>query len=348
MSHATLMVKVTAKRLAAHGGDLNAAIAEMMAPYDESTKDTRFREFNDVEPEYRPRYETETRTMVRTPEGEVLSRYDDRFRVSGVLGRVFGGGRESHRVPDDCEEIEVPFKKLYPTFDAFMTEYGGYTLDPVTKKYGYYHNPNAKWDWYQIGGRWRGFFPVKPSAMVYVGPPGAFGNKAEPGRGDVVHLRDIDMDLVAKETREAAEKFWGEWQEFLAGKEFRAFEGPRERALSIGLLRVERGPALSDHTQKAIPWSGKVRPDDDRANWHDVAKIMERDDFMAKCIDCFCPIKAYAALDNDGWHAPGTMGWFGCSDDEPDGYVKFAREFVGRFVKNSAADDLLVLIDYHI
>lgn len=89
-------------------------------------------------------------------------------------------------------------------------------------------------------------------------------------------------------------------------------------------------------------------PGDDRVGWHDVVKLMERDAFIAKYIDCFCPIKTYAALDNDGWHAPGDMGWWGMSSDEPDGYVKFAREFVGRFVKNCAPDDLLVLVDYHI
>jgi hypothetical protein len=75
---------------------------------------------------------------------------------------------------------------------------------------------------------------------------------------------------------------------------------------------------------------------------------MDRDAFMEQYIDCFCPIKSYAALDNDGWHAPGDMGWFGCSSDNPDSYVKFAREFVGRFIKNAAPDDLLVCVDYHI
>ena len=29
-------------------------------------------------------------------------------------------------------------------------------LDPETGKYGYWENPNAKWDWWVIGGRWRG------------------------------------------------------------------------------------------------------------------------------------------------------------------------------------------------
>lgn len=272
MSHATLMMKLTAKRLAAQRvhergrvtpAAIDAAIAEMMAPYNEQTEDPRFREFNDVEPDYRPRYENETTTRVRTPEGELLSRHDERFRVPGVFGLVFGGGQESHRVPDDCEEVEVPFKELYPSFDAFMTKYGGYTLDPDTKKYGYYRNPNAKWDWYQIGGRWRGFFPVKPDAWdkIIVGKPGCFDNEQTPGHSDIVRVADIDMDFVATKARERAEKFWGEWQEWLAGKEFMAFDGPREQAMSIGLLRVEQGPALSDHTQKAIPWAGKVRPE---------------------------------------------------------------------------------------
>lgn len=346
MSHATLTVKVTAKRLAAHKGDMNEALAEMMAPYDESTKDPRFCVFNDVEPEYRSQYENESTTKIRTPEGDLLWSWDDRFRVPGR----FSLGSGTHRTPDDCEEVEVPFKELYPSFDAFITDYAGYKFNEAEGKYGYYRNPSAKWDWYQIGGRWRGFFPVKPDAWdrIVVGESGAFDNEQTPGHSDVVRLCDIDMDVVANKTRERAEKFWGEWQEWLGGKRFNAFDGPRHIAMSIGLLRVEQGPALSDHAQRAISWAGEVPEKDPRSSWHDVARLMSKDDFMAKYIDCFCPIKTYAALDNDGWHAPGTIGWFGCSDDTPDAYVQFAREFVGRFIKNGSPSDTLVLIDYHI
>jgi hypothetical protein len=347
------MVKVTAKRLAAHNSKLDDAIAEMMAPYDEQTEDSRYREFHDVEPENRPLYENEGTEKIRTPEGDLLWPWDDRFRVPGR----FGIGSDTHVVPDDCQRVEVPFKELYATFDAFMTDYGGYTLDEGTGKYGYHRNPNAKWDGYQIGGRWRGFFPVQPSAVVALGGRGAGDSAGEwaterdavAGASDVVRLADIDMAAVARKAREHAERFWEEWQSWLAGTyKGHAFDSPRSFAMTIGLLRVEQGPALSDHCQRAIPWAGMVPESDPRAAWHDVAKLLDKDQFFAEYIDCFNPIKTYAALDNDGWHAPGDMGWWGMSSDKPEAYVKYAKEFMGRFVRTCGPNDLLVVVDYHI
>lgn len=344
MSHATLIVKVTAKRLVAKNGDLDEAIAEMMAPYNE--QDDRYRTFVDEEAEWHEEYKNGTRTMIRTPAGELLSPWDDRFRVPGSFG--LGGG--THKTPPDCEEVQIPFREFYSDFRAYAEDWHSAKPDAKTGRYGHWSNPNARWDWYQIGGRWRGFFPLKPDVMPVVGESGAGDNEARPGRGDIVRLSDIDMDAVARETNGRAEKFWEEWQSWLAGTyvEKNPFDGPRSTALRIGLLDVAQGPAISDHTQKAIPWEGQVRENDPRRGWHDVAKIVEHDAFLADYVDCFCPIKTFAALDNDGWHEPGKMGWWGCSSDTPDAYRKFALEFVSRFVKTAGPDDLLVLIDYHI
>ena len=42
--------------------------------------------------------------------------------------------------------------------------------DPKTGRYGYWRNPNAKWDWYSTGGRWAGHFLIKPEfAGLYKG-----------------------------------------------------------------------------------------------------------------------------------------------------------------------------------
>lgn len=356
MSHATVMVKLTAKRLAAHRvherglvtrSAIDTALAEMMAPYNEQGDDKRFRVFEDEEDEIRQRYATESTTKIRTPEGDLLWSWDNRFRVPGS----FGMGSDTHRTPADCQEVEVPFKELYPTLEAFAEDYIGHSeRDPQHKRYGHWHNPNAKWDWYVIGGRWRGYFPIKPGVTATIGEAGAFDNEATPGHSDIVKIGDIDMDAVDCTTRARAEKFWSEWQAWLAGTyvETDPFSGPRSTALRIGLLDVAQGPALSDHTQKAISWAGQVPESDSRKDWHDVAKIMDRDAFMDRYLDCFNPIKTFAALDSDGWHEPGRMGWFGCASDTPDQYVTFAREFMGRFVKNTGPDDLLVAVDYHI
>lgn len=54
----------------------------------------------------------------------------------------------------------IPFKKYYNNdFDKFMTEWGGYKKQE-NGRYGFYENPNRKWDWYEFGGRWKKSIPV--------------------------------------------------------------------------------------------------------------------------------------------------------------------------------------------
>ena len=42
--------------------------------------------------------------------------------------------------------------------------------DETAKAKGYWHNPNAKWDWYEIGGRWRGMLRLLPGRKGYRAP----------------------------------------------------------------------------------------------------------------------------------------------------------------------------------
>lgn len=68
----------------------------------------------------------------------------------------------------------------------------------------YQYNPNAKWDWYRLGGRWRGYFPVRDGVEVQLGEPGVFDNKPSPGCSDVVKKGDVDWDKMLDESREHA------------------------------------------------------------------------------------------------------------------------------------------------
>lgn len=48
---------------------------------------------------------------------------------------------------------EVREKYQYMTFDEYMENYHGY-IQNADGEWGYMHNPNARWDWWQEGGRW--------------------------------------------------------------------------------------------------------------------------------------------------------------------------------------------------
>lgn len=54
-------------------------------------------------------------------------------------------------------------------------------------------NPNKKWDWWKIGGRWTGMLKLKDGAEGVLGLPGLFTDAAEPGTADQARIADIDL-----------------------------------------------------------------------------------------------------------------------------------------------------------
>lgn len=150
--------------------DDDAELERLLAPYQENNMGDcpkEFLEFNSVEQEYRQSYETDTVRRVKTPDGRLLTPWDKIFRKPGSIGY----GKNTHEVPKDAgyEEVEVKVSDLYSTFEQYMEDYAEYKKDPDRGEYGYWENPNKKWDWWQIGGRYSGWFKNKNGVYVDYG-----------------------------------------------------------------------------------------------------------------------------------------------------------------------------------
>lgn len=57
-------------------------------------------------------------------------------------------------VKKEYESADIPWKTKYKTYEEFLIEWYGARFDDVAQDYGYWYNPNAKWDWWEVGGRW--------------------------------------------------------------------------------------------------------------------------------------------------------------------------------------------------
>ena len=342
MSHYTVTARVSDERLARHGDDLKAALDEMLEPWNKNTKDRKHLVFRDEEDEKLRDHQTKDLEYVRVPpEGNLLSKWDERFRVPGKLWTTF----TSHRVPEDCKLVQIPARLVYPDFEDYMRYYCGYAKgrDPETGRYGYWSNPNGYWDWWVVGGRWTGFYPLRQGVFPRLGEPGTLTSPATAGRGDVVRLGDIDMDAVREQTVANAERFWSEWQELLEGKDFRYPDGPRGLALDLGFLQVVDGPLPADLSGKrAIPWKQKPCF---VGSTHDVCTLLSRDDVMVRYLGAFSPVITFASMDDDGWYAPEEKGWFGARRDAEGERLKYRLAFEERYLHGH--DDTLVLLDLH-
>ena len=112
---------------------------------------------------------------------------------------------------------KVSFKDKYKTFEEYMLDYCGHPeRDPQKNRYGYWHNSNAKWDWYELGGRWCGFFKLS-AVNVYgkIGNHGHFGKPAEKGYVDQTLKGNIDFKGMVLEKTKKAEEDWIKIQELL-------------------------------------------------------------------------------------------------------------------------------------
>jgi len=87
----------------------------------------------------------------------------------------------------------------YESAIEWIRDWFGYVYNSELQSWGYYHNPNAKWDWYSIGGRWSGFFILKDGSKGKLGMPGIYGRDEENealNRADQAKKGDIDWEAI--------------------------------------------------------------------------------------------------------------------------------------------------------
>lgn len=146
MSHFFLTVLVSAEDSRLATSDPTSYLEPKLAPFDEQTPNKKLMEFKDVEDEYLQQYETESVTKVKLEDGTLCYEWDERFRNG--FDKV---------VPEELKRVELKHKDEYKTFEDYMNDFCGYNKrDKKMKRYGYWENPNAKWDWWVVGGRYTG------------------------------------------------------------------------------------------------------------------------------------------------------------------------------------------------
>ena len=124
--------------------DGTKTVEELMAAYQENNLETvpqEYLEFYDETDEYKSDYEGGSLVFYRDPDTLALYwQYDDRFKSDEVAG-------QRYVIPGGYAKVEIPCNVVYPTFESYMGEFCD--KEPNEDgRYGYWENPNARWDWY--------------------------------------------------------------------------------------------------------------------------------------------------------------------------------------------------------
>lgn len=216
----------------------------------------------------------------------------------------------------EIEEILRPFCECYE--EGWNEEFFEYEQSEDNPEEGYYYNPNAKWDWFVIGGRWAGLIRTKSQDKQAV-----FGDVSwvwedkdpyeskEPGIYKVDSCRIKDIITTNKEEYNRGLRFWE--------------------------LVVE-GQEPLDEEEQEIKKFVFHRPE----YYLQTYKTKEN---YAKARSEF---STYAVVKDGEWLEPGEMGWFGVSFATPEQEEKWNKEYYKLVFEDAEDDDYLTIVDCHI
>lgn len=226
----------------------------------------------------------------------------------------------------------------YKTFNEFTETYYGYKKNS-DGRYGHFTNPNAKWDWWKIGGRWAGFFQLKPGTVGIKGEPGLMNSQRTENGVDQARKKDIDFAAMMQDAATAAEQRFDGAARIINGRTWTSWKATRE-ALAPDIDTARRRYNGQKVVTDLDAWNETI---------HELDFFFDPDQFLctrdkyihkAKCNS----ISTFAILKDGEWLERGEMGWFGCTGNEKE---TWEDDFIA--VLNTIPDDaLLTIVDCHI
>lgn len=128
--------------------------------------------------------------------------------------------------------LDVAYRDKYPTFDVFAEEYCGLDRESETSsRWGRWGNPNAKWDGYVLGGRW------KDSLTLTTGR-----------RADTACKGAIDLDRMLAENRALARDRYDEFERATKGMIPRTGDPERDQPWVVEAIRCGIVDLMGDET----------------------------------------------------------------------------------------------------
>ncbi|MCK5612661.1 hypothetical protein KAR91_62895 [Candidatus Pacearchaeota archaeon] len=245
---------------------------------------------------------------------------------------------EFYCVEDDQRKYFEKYKEDGQTFENYC-ESDGYKKDPKTGKYGYWENPNTKWDWYQVGGRWNGFFKMKKDHMGLLGEKSWASNPLESPntRGDSTHKESIDIEGMKKEDGDRAGSRWDEMNSLIDGREIEYKWTDLLKKRDDGEITIDEARELYNNQEVIKDFNKKSGPFSSIENF-----LIPRDEYVKNAENS--AISTFAVLKDGKWYEKGSMGWWGMVSDEKDNW----DEEFSKLFDSLPGNTLLTIVDCHI
>lgn len=237
----------------------------------------------------------------------------------------------------------------YSSLEEFLIEGEGFEQDPETGKIGYWENPNAKWDWYQVGGRWTGQLLLKEEAVVAKtgvrGQPSLLAVhyhpdsvNTDPHMADAAQFKDVDWKAMNKSVKEEVRKFVEQVQQIRAHQATGADNLPDGTHPLFGPWQAMVELGIVERTDPEGDWSLQ--------KFH--IKNLTFEEAMERYAS-YWKWRTWAVIDEEGrWHEKATMGWWGMHDGDPDDVMTWCNFFWHDFIEGTDPETWVVVVDCHI
>lgn len=207
------------------------------------------------------------------------------------------------------------------------------------------YNPDSKWDYWRIGGRWGGYFPYRAeNARLVLSSGSGWDSPDIPAlHCDGGPKSALDLDALRQEKGAEARKTWAEFAALVAGtpearpwSEFVADVDAKRLSIDEARTLYHAQPRWQAISQTDFRWTddaiGTFQQPEDRYVAIEVARA----------------VPGYATVRTDGkWMAPGRMGWFGVSTDEESERIGY-WEAANAYIESLPDTAWLVAVDCHI
>lgn len=245
----------------------------------------------------------------------LLAPYDENLEVEPYLKLTNDEAITKARKEYDDNYSEKELIKCY------AEDYGYIVLDD-----GLYstYNPNSKWDWYQVGGRFDGELMLTDEGRLNA------VNEIKRKYCTDIDIKNLHEDFHYMRYVNVAPLKYIQWFIPLSPTE-------KEKIRRWWEINIYNMP-LKEGEEKDKYFFYKPEYYERRY------KDAETDIRVKEAVNFF------AVITPDGkWYAPSNMGWWACTDGEPEDELKWDLEFYDRFIKPNLDSDLIcTVVDCHI
>ena len=214
--------------------------------------------------------------------------------------------------------------------------------------FGYYCNPNARWDWWIVGGRWSGLLKLKDGYAnngleIGNGEPGVFGGlNKEQDQADYAPKYAIDWEAMRFERARDHVKMFNK----VAAALDKLGYTPQDYMNNFGLRgttedEVEQGRKIHQSIRSAFhEMHGEPLP----IFW----EFVSADPNKSYEIKLMEPL-TFGIIDLNGkWVTGEEMGWFGVSWEKNEGDIDHYHTAYWEIIDKALDDTIFFVVDCHI